>query len=174
MAVKPIRTFPDPILRVRSQEVQEWNEDLERLIRDLSETLYSVPGLGLAAIQIGVPLRVFVYDLDLQEQQGKPRLTVMINPEIVAQEGESREEEGCLSLPDYREVVPRAARILVRALDRKGKPFQVEAEGLHARLIQHEMDHLNGVLMIDHLSSLKRQLFRSWFRKRQRRVAAPG
>lgn len=174
MAVKPIREYPDPILRVRSQEVQEWCEDLERLIQELAETLYAVPGLGLAAVQIGVPWRVFVYDLDLQEQKGRPRLTVMINPEIVEQEGEIREEEGCLSLPDYREVVPRAARVLVRALDRKGREIRVEAEGIHARLIQHEMDHLNGVLMIDRLSSLKRQLFRSWLRKRQRRIAAPG
>jgi peptide deformylase len=143
-----------------------WDEPLEVLIRDLTETLYEVPGLGLAAVQVGVPLRLFLYDMNIQDKKGKPGLTILINPEITASEGEVREEEGCLSLPEYRELVTRASRVEVKALDRKGKEIRVTGEGLLARLIQHEIDHLNGVLMLDRLSSLKRALFTKKLKKR--------
>ena len=168
MAVLTIREYPDPILRRKSKPVTVWDEKLETLIRDMSETLYEVPGLGLAAVQVGAPVRVFIYDMNVQEKKGKPTLTVLINPEITQTEGEIKEEEGCLSLPEYREIVTRAAKVTVKALDRKGKKIEVVGEGLLARLIQHEMDHLDGLLMLDRLSSLKRSLFLKRLKKRLR------
>jgi peptide deformylase len=165
MALLTIREYPDPILRKKSEPVTSWGADLETLIRDMSETLYSVPGLGLAAVQVGIPLRLFLYDMNIQDKKGKPALTVLINPVIIQTEGEIREEEGCLSLPEYREIVVRADRVTVKALNRKGKEIEVVGDGLLSRLIQHEMDHLNGVLMIDRLSSLKRNLFMKRLKK---------
>lgn len=166
MAVLKIREYPDPVLRQKSRPVTVWDEALEILIRDMTETLYEVPGLGVAAVQVGVPLRLFLYDMNIQDKNGKPGLTILINPEITASEGEVREEEGCLSLPEYRELVTRASRVEVKALNRKGKEIHLVGEGLLARLIQHELDHLNGVLMLDLLSSLKRALFTKKLKKR--------
>lgn len=166
MAVLPIRTFPDPVLRIRAEEVSRFDADLQRLIDDMVETLYAAPGLGLAAPQVGVSLRLFVYDLSVQE--GKHPLVVVANPEIVKAEGEAIDQEGCLSVPHYRERVKRPSRLLLRGQDREGKPLELEGEGLLARLFQHEVDHLNGMLLIDRLSSLKRDVFLRKFRKQMR------
>jgi peptide deformylase len=121
------------------------------------ETLYEVPGLGVAAPQVGKSLRLFIYDMTIKEGE-KQKLTILMNPEIVASEGEIVADEGCLSIPEHWEKVKRAARIEVKGLDREGKELSFEAEGLHARLIQHEIDHLNGVLLFDRISSLKRNI----------------
>ena len=159
MAVLEIRQYPDPILRQQAKAVESINGDLQRLIDDMIETLYEAPGLGLAAPQVGESLRLFVYDLSVAEE-GKQRLPlVLINPELVSKEGEASEDEGCLSVPEYRESVRRAARAVVRGMDREGREITVEGEGLLAKLFQHEMDHLDGKLFIDRISSLKRNIF---------------
>lgn len=157
MSPYTIVKFPDPVLRKNALPVLNADGKLQSLIDRMVETLYNVPGLGVAAPQVGESLRLFVYDMTVREGE-KQKLTVLMNPEIVSMEGEIYDEEGCLSIPDYFEKVKRAARILVKGFDRDGKEVRIEAEGLHARLIQHEIDHLNGVLMLDHLSSLKRNL----------------
>jgi len=152
-----IVTFPAEILREKASLVTTINGDLQKFIDQMVETLYNVPGLGVAAPQVGKSLRLFLYDMTLKEGE-KQKLTVLMNPEIVASEGEIVAEEGCLSIPEHWEKVKRAARVQVKGLNREGKEIRFEAEGLHARLIQHEIDHLNGVLMLDHLSSLKRNI----------------
>jgi peptide deformylase len=152
-----IVTFPAEILRKKAGLVTDINGDLQQFIDQMVETLYNVPGLGVAAPQVGKSLRLFLYDMTLKEGE-KQKLTVLMNPEIVASEGEIVAEEGCLSIPEHWEKVKRAARVQVKGLNREGKEIRFEAEGLHARLIQHELDHLNGVLMLDHLSSLKRNI----------------
>ncbi|MBI1822033.1 MAG: peptide deformylase [Nitrospirae bacterium] len=157
MSAIQIVKFPDPILREKTRQVDNADGALQKLIDDMVETLYLVPGLGVAAPQVGKSLRLFVYDMTLREGETQ-KLTALVNPEIIESEGEIIEEEGCLSIPDYWEKVKRAARVMVKGVDRYGKEVRFEAEGLHARLIQHEMDHLNGVLMLDHLSSLKRNI----------------
>lgn len=157
MSAIEIIKFPDPILREKSRPVTNVDGLLQGIIDQMVETLYEVPGLGVAAPQIGKSFSLFVYDMTLKEGE-KQKLTVLMNPELVSREGEEIAEEGCLSIPDYWEKVKRFSRILVKGIDRHGKEIRIEAEGLHARLIQHEIDHLNGVLMLDHLSSLKRNI----------------
>jgi peptide deformylase len=157
MSAIRIVTFPAPILREKATLVTNVNGELQSFIDQMIETLYQVPGLGVAAPQVGKSLRLFIYDMTLKEGE-KQKLTVLMNPEIVASEGEIIAEEGCLSIPEHWEKVKRAARVQVKGINREGKELRYEAEGLHARLIQHEIDHLNGVLMLDHLSSLKRNI----------------
>ncbi|NPB08943.1 MAG: peptide deformylase [Thermodesulfobacteria bacterium] len=163
MAKLKIRYLGDPVLREKAQPVEEIDEDLQRLIDDMAETMYDAKGLGLAANQVGETKRLFI--LDLSQKEGKPELLVFINPEIVEAEGKVEEEEGCLSIPGYSAKVRRHAKVLVKALDREGKPFEMELEGLGARAVQHELDHLNGILYVDHLSTLKKQLFKRWWKK---------
>ncbi len=163
MAKLKIRYLGDPVLREKAKPVEEINGQLQRLIDDMAETMYEAKGLGLAANQIGITKRLFV--LDLAQREGKPELLVFINPEIIEKEGEIVEEEGCLSIPGYAAKVRRFSRVLVRALDREGKPFEMELKGLGARAIQHEIDHLNGILYVDYLSTLKKQLFKKWWKK---------
>jgi len=129
------------------------------------ETMYAAKGLGLAANQVGELQRIFILDLSQREERAPRSPVFFLNPEIVEAEGELNEEEGCLSIPGYSAKVRRFSRVLVRALDREGKPFEMEFEGLGARAIQHELDHLNGILYIDHLSPLKRKLFLRWWKK---------
>jgi peptide deformylase len=130
------------------------------------ETMHAAPGVGLAANQVGVPLQLAVIDLSSREDEGQRHpLLVIINPEILSMEGAVIEEEGCLSIPDYGEKVKRAARVKVRAKDRKGKTFEIEAEGLLAKALQHEIDHLNGILFVDRLSALKKNIFKRRHRK---------
>jgi peptide deformylase len=159
VAVLEIRQYPDPVLRQRAKTVEKIDENLQRLIDDMFETMYAAPGLGLAAPQVGYSLRVFVYDLSVAEEGKKGSPMVMINPEFVSQTGKANEDEGCLSVLEYRESVVRAAQAVVRGMDRDGKEITVEGEGLLAKLLQHEMDHLDGKLFIERLSSLKRNIF---------------
>jgi peptide deformylase len=166
MSILRIREYPEDVLKRTAEPVRNVDGKLQALIEDMFETLYAAPGLGLAAPQIGEPIRLFVYDLGIREGETDKR--IIINPTIVEQDGEILEEEGCLSIPDYREVVKRAARVMLKGFDRDGKEVELEAQGLEARLFQHELDHLNGVLMFDHLSPLKRDLIQRKFKKRLR------
>ena len=164
MAVLEIRTYPDPVLRKKTAQVNTIDDKILNLINDMVETMHAAPGVGLAANQVGVPLQVAVIDLSTQKERGHP-LIVLINPEILAAEGSVIEEEGCLSIPEYAEKVKRAASVKVRAQDRRGKTFEIEADGLLAKALQHEIDHLNGMLFVDKLSQLKKDLFKRKYKK---------
>ncbi len=158
MAVLPILKLPEPVLRRQAKEVAEINGALQTLIDDMAQTMYAAPGLGLAANQVGVLRRVIVFDLSHRE--GGPRdLKVLLNPCITAGEGEITREEACLSVADFSAEVRRHARVTVTGLDREGKPLEITGEGLLAVVLQHEVDHLNGVLFIDRISRLKRGLY---------------
>ena len=173
MAVLEILHFPDPRLRTRAQPVAEVDDGIRRLVDDMVETMYAAPGIGLAATQVNVPWRVLV--LDVSEDRSDPRC--FINPEIVASDGDEEMEEGCLSVPGVYDRVRRAERIRVRALDRAGQPFELDADGLLAVCIQHEIDHLDGKLFVDYLSALKRQRIRKKLEKEARQPpsgAAPA
>jgi peptide deformylase len=166
MAIREIRKYPDPVLRQKTGRVETIDSTIKRLIEDMVETMHDAPGVGLAANQVGVPLQVAVIDLSTREDP--PRrypLLVIINPEVLSQEGSVIEEEGCLSIPEYAEKVKRAQKVKVRALDRDGKSFEIEAEGLLAKALQHEIDHLNGLLFVDRLSPLKKNIFKRRHRK---------
>ena len=156
MALRDILILPDKRLRSVSKPVVEISDEIRTLVADMFETMYEAPGIGLAAIQVGVPSRVIVMDLSKREAEAEPR--VFINPEITrSSEEKSLYEEGCLSIPDVHEDVERPTRVKIRYLDLEGKPHEEDAEGLFATCIQHEVDHLNGVLFIDHISKLKRE-----------------
>lgn len=162
--IRPLIILPDPILRQVSKPVERVDDDLRRLADDMLETMYDAPGIGLAAIQIGLPLQMLVIDLAKDDQPKAPQ--VIINPQIVAHSDEpSVYEEGCLSIPEYYAEVERPASVTVTHLDRDGKKQTIEAEGLLATCLQHEIDHLNGVLFIDHISKLKRDMVMRKFRK---------
>jgi peptide deformylase len=168
MSVREICKYPDPVLRKKTQSVEKIDHAIDRLIDDMIETMHAAPGVGLAANQVGVPLQLAVIDLTSSEDRKKGELQpilVIINPEILSQEGSVAEEEGCLSIPEYTETVKRAAKVKVRATDRRGKPFELEAEGLMAKALQHEIDHLNGVLFVDRLSPLKKSVFKRKYKK---------
>jgi len=170
MAVLPIHEYPDPVLKAKAVPVTEFSRELQKLIDDMFETMYAAPGLGLAAPQIGRSLRLFVYDL--KEGEGQPRQSgVLINPEFISKSGSQTGEEGCLSVSEYRTQVTRANRVAVKGIDRNGKEVTVEGEGLMARLLQHEMDHLDGTLFVDRLSSLKRQMYLKRLKKRMKAEA---
>jgi peptide deformylase len=159
--IREIRLYGDPVLREMCRPVEAVDDEVRELITDLMETMYEADGIGLAAPQVGVSVRVFVYDV--REEGTEPG--VLINPEIVSGEGKVKDEEGCLSIPGLAELVERSERIVVRGLDAAGDPVEIEADGLLSRCIQHEKDHLDGVLFIDHLSPLKRQMLqRKWVR----------
>ena len=164
MAVLNILEYPDPRLRKVATPVAAVTPDVQKLVRDMAETMYAAPGIGLAATQVDVHKRVIVMDLS----DTRDELRVFINPEILATDGEAEAEEGCLSVPGYYDKVTRPAKVHVRALDAEGTPFEVEAEGLLAVCIQHEMDHLAGKVFVDHLSALKRARLTNRLRKKQR------
>lgn len=168
MALLPILEFPDPRLRTRAQPVKEVDATLRKLIDDMFETMYSAPGIGLAATQVNVHKRLLV--IDISEKHNEP--LALINPEIVAREGVEESEEGCLSVPGIYDKVSRAEKIRVRALDRNGKQIEFDAEGLLAICIQHEMDHLDGKLFVDYLSDLKRTRIRKKLEKERRDAPA--
>ncbi|HUI44819.1 MAG TPA: peptide deformylase [Nitrospirota bacterium] len=166
MALRAIRTYPDPVLRVKTARVEKIDNSLDQLIQDMIETMHAAPGVGLAANQVGVSLQLAVIDLSSREDdEQRAPLMVIINPEILSLEGAVVEEEGCLSIPDYAEKVKRASKVRVRAQDRTGKPFEIAAEGLLAKALQHEIDHLNGTLFVDRLSPLKKNIFKRRFKK---------
>ncbi len=164
MAILPIVTLPDPLLRKASAPIERIDEDVRKLAADMLETMYAAPGVGLAAVQVGVPRRLIV--LDTAKEGAPPRPLVLINPQIVSLGSEMREhEEGCLSIPDVRIDIERPGSLKVRYLDLEGKSQELAAEGLLATAIQHEIDHLNGKLIIDFLSRLKRDIIVRRFKK---------
>ncbi len=157
MTIKPLIILPDPVLRQISRPVEAVDAEILRLADDMLDTMYDAPGIGLAAIQIGVDRRLLVIDVAKEGEERQP--LVFINPEIVAASDErSVYEEGCLSIPDYYAEVERPASITLRYVDRDGKQQTTEADGLLATCLQHEIDHLNGTLFIDHISKLKREM----------------
>jgi len=155
MAVREILVYPDPRLREKAEPVAQVDDSIRALVEDMAETMYAAPGVGLAANQIGVLKRVFV--IDIADDEEPSNLMVFINPEIIDTTGTQTYQEGCLSFPGGSEEIKRAERVRVKALDINGKPFELDAEGLLAVAIQHENDHLNGVLMIDKLGPIKRR-----------------
>jgi peptide deformylase len=159
MAILKILEYPEKFLRNSAQPVENINGDLQGFIDDMAETMYQAPGIGLAAIQAGSKHNLLIYDITPPEE-GRS-LQVLINPRIVEREGSMLSEgEGCLSVPELRADVKRSERVLVEGFNRNEKSVRIEAEGLHAVVLQHEIDHLNGVLFLDHLSSLKRQMYK--------------
>jgi peptide deformylase len=170
MPLREIITLPDKRLRLVSDPVKAIDGEVRKLVADMFDTMYDAPGIGLAAIQIGEPHRVVTVDLAKKEEPRDPQ--VFINPEIVtASEEKSTHEEGCLSIPEFYDDVERPARVTVRYLDLEGQTREVEATGLLATCLQHEIDHLNGVLFIDHLSKLKRDRVMKKFAKAAKRAA---
>lgn len=166
MAILKILLYPDPRLHTIAKPVTAVNDEIRTLIANMAETMYAAPGVGLSGTQVDVHKQVIIIDISERRDQ----LKVFINPEIVESEGISDCEEGCLSVPGVFEKVPRAARIKVRALDRGGKPFALDADGLLSVCIQHEMDHLKGRVFVEYLSRLKQMRILSRLRKMQRKV----
>jgi peptide deformylase len=167
MAKLPIITLPDPILRKLSAPVERVDDELRRLADDMLETMYDAPGVGLAAIQVGVPRRLVV--LDVADDDELPQPLILVNPEIVTLGSQTRvHEEGCLSIPDCRVEIERPSSLTLRYLDRNGEPRELDAEGLLATAIQHEINHLDGKLIIDFLSPLKRDMVVRKFKKQAR------
>lgn len=167
MALLEILEYPDPRLRTIAKPVETIDPDIEQLIDDMFETMYDAPGIGLAATQVDRHIQLIV--MDLSEEKDSP--LVFINPEITILDGEfEKMQEGCLSVPGFYEDVARIEHVLIKALDKKGQPFELEAEGLLAVCIQHEMDHLNGKLFVDYLSVLKRNRIKKKLEKQHRVV----
>ena len=154
MAVLPIRKYGDDVLRKPADPVTQFDESLQKLINDMVETMYAAPGVGLAANQVGISKRLMLIDLSVGKRPGE--LHVIINPEIIETQGEITDEEGCLSIPDFVEVVTRPERVKLRHIDRNGEEREMWGEGLMARAMCHEVDHLNGTLFVDRLRGLKR------------------
>ncbi len=167
MPTLDILRYPDPRLRSHAKPITQFDALLHELVDSIFETMYQAPGIGLAATQVNVTSQVLV--IDISEDQSEP--LCLINPEILEREGEEQMEEGCLSVPGIYEKVTRAERVKVRAQDRDGKEFELDADGLLAVCIQHEFDHLNGKLFVDYLSSLKRQRIRRKLKKEARQQA---
>jgi peptide deformylase len=167
MALLTILEYPDARLKRIASPVTEFSPALKKLVEDMAETMYAAPGIGLAATQVDVHKQVVVIDLTAEKND----LRVFINPQITAASGEATAEEGCLSVPEYYDKVKRAAQITVSAQDVNGKPFTLEADGMFAVCIQHEMDHLKGKLFVEHLSSLKQMRVRTKMIKRHREAA---
>ena len=169
MALRHIITLPDPKLRLISKPIERVDDPLRKLLDDMVDTMHEAPGIGLAAIQIAEPLRLVVVDLAKKDEPPQP--LQFINPEIVwSADDRSVYEEGCLSIPEYYEEVERPARVRARFVDREGKPQEILAEGLLATVLQHEIDHLDGVLFIDHISKLKRDRVTKKFVKMAKRA----
>ena len=165
MAILDICTYPEKVLRERTKPIAHIDEEIARLADHMAEIMYKAPGIGLAANQLGVPKRLLVADISPRVPESD--LIVLANPEIIIAEGELTIEEGCLSVPDYQAEVKRHERVTVRGLDIHGEEVEIEAEGLLAVVLQHEIDHLNGVLFIDRISRLKRELFKRKLRKKR-------
>ncbi|MBP9838714.1 MAG: peptide deformylase [Proteobacteria bacterium] len=166
MAILDIVQFPDQRLREVCKPVEKIDNRVKQLLNDMAETMYDAPGVGLAASQVGVLERLIVIDLGVDEEAERTaRLYKIINPEIVSRDGKIVHEEGCLSIPSIREKVTRSAELTVKALNEEGKEIEIVAEGLLAVCLQHEIDHLNGVLFIDHLSQIKKELVKNKLKK---------
>ena len=170
MSVRAIRLYGDPVLRARAKPIARWTEALRALARDMVDTMRDANGVGLAAPQVGESLRIIVVDVEWRGGRRNP--LALINPEIAQAEGEVTEEEGCLSIPDVIEEVTRAAKVIVAATNRSGEKFEMTGEGLLARALQHEIDHIDGVLLLDRLSRVKRDLIKGRLKKQGK--ASPG
>ena len=166
MAILPIRLYPDPVLRVRCSKVTSFDRELRRLAEDMVETMHAAPGVGLAAPQVGVERRLAVVDVSVGKDASALRF--LVNPEIVEERGSEVESEGCLSIPGITEKVRRPLAVRVRAQDLDGEDLELEAEAFEARAVCHEIDHLKGVLFIDHLRGLRRDRVRRQLKKRAR------
>ena len=158
MAILQIRTYPEKVLRTKTEPVTEFDSNLQKLIDDMIETMYSAPGVGLAANQVGVSKQLAVIDVSAREENSS--LIVLINPEIICAEEEEDSEEGCLSLPEYITVIKRAKKVVVKGLDREGKPLKIETDSFLAKVLQHEIDHLNGKLLINRIGRIKLEFFK--------------
>ena len=170
MSIKPLVIIPDSKLRLRSEPVKDITDEIRRLADDMLDTMYDAPGVGLAAIQIGVPVRMVTMDVSKSDDERQP--LVLINPEILWASEEKRVyEEGCLSIPEYYEEVERPDRVRFRYMNLQGETVEQDADGLMATCVQHEIDHLNGVLFIDYLSKLKRDRVMTKFKKAAKREA---
>lgn len=169
MALLPILRYPDKRLHQRAIRVARVDDRIRKLIKDMAETMYAAPGIGLAATQVDVHLRVIVIDISETHDE----LRVLVNPELVAASGEAEFEEGCLSVPGVYEKVRRAGRVTVRALDAEGAPYTLEADGLLAVCVQHEMDHLQGKVFVEKLSRLKQSRILARLKKSERRAIEP-
>jgi len=167
MAILEILHYPDPRLRNEAKPVSEVDDSVRKLVRDMFETMYDAPGIGLASIQVDAPIRVIV--VDVSENNDRPQC--FINPEILSLDGVEESDEGCLSVPGFYEKVQRAEKIRVKALNEEGEVFELDADGLLAVCIQHEIDHLNGKLFVDYLSPLKRNRIRKKLEKEDRAAA---
>ena len=163
MAIRAIRIYPDPVLRVQCRAVTDFDASLRKLVADMIETMHAAPGIGLAAPQVGVDLRVAVVDLSVGEDPAQ--LHVLINPEIARRQGQETDVEGCLSLPGITDKVERPTHVRVKAFDPDGNPFELEADDWLARAVCHELDHLDGVLFVDHLRGLRRERARRQLKK---------
>ena len=163
MALREIITYPHRVLLEKARPVTEVDRKIQALIEDMAETMYDGSGIGLAANQIGELRRIIMVDTSPKDLSNG--LIVLVNPEIIAAEGSVAMEEGCLSCLDFRAEIPRSEKVTIRALDRNGTPFELRAEGIQAVALQHEIDHLNGILIINHVSSLKRELYKRRLRK---------
>ena len=167
MALLPILRYPDERLHTKAKPVQEVDDSIRKLVADMAETMYEAPGIGLAATQVNVHLRVVVIDTS----EDRSKLLALVNPEIIERSGEQSCEEGCLSVPGIYETVTRAERVRIRALNQRGEAFELEAEGLLAVCIQHELDHLDGKVFVEYLSRLKISRIKSRLAKKARITA---
>ncbi len=167
MPLLKIKTYPDPVLKKKTVAIKEINGKTQTLIDDMVETMYNAPGIGLAASQVGVSRKLIV--VDVSSLENKHPLIVIINPEIVYTEGEILSEEGCLSVPQFVSKIKRTNRVIVKGLDREGNPLEIEGTGLLSRALQHEIDHLNGTLIVDRLNPLEKEVFGKTYLKEIRR-----
>ncbi len=171
MSVLEILKYPHPTLKKRSEAVSLIDEDVKKLIIDMRETMYAAGGVGLAACQVGVSRRVIVLDVSPMDPQHS--FFALINPEIISEEGETEHEEGCLSVPDYLEKIARKEKVWVKGLSPEGKEIRVEGDGILAVALQHEIDHTNGILILDRVSRLKREIYRNRLKKEKRKEERP-
>ena len=171
MAILEILKYPHPLLKKKAEKVERIDEPIKRLVQDMTETMYQSNGIGLAACQVGIPLRVLV--MDVSPLDPKHGYFAMINPEVVSEEGEVDHEEGCLSVPDCWEKVKRREKIHVKGMTPDGEEIEITGEGILAIALQHEIDHLNGVVILDRLSRLKREIYRNKLKKERRKEERP-
>lgn len=170
MALLEIRKYPDNILKKKTAPVTTFDAALQRLIDDMIETMYAAPGVGLAANQVGISKQVAVIDVSGKDEETS--LIVLVNPEIIHLEDEASIEEGCLSIPGYTTVVKRAEKVIARCCDREGKEIEIEGDGILARALQHEIDHLNGVLLIDRIGRIKKEFFKKRYKREHESLKA--
>jgi peptide deformylase len=167
MAILEILKYPHPTLKKRSESVSRINDEVQLLIRDMRETMYAAGGIGLAACQVGASSRIIV--LDVSPMDPEQNFFALINPEIVSEEGEIDHEEGCLSVPEYQEKIKRKEKVCVKGLSPEGKEIEINGEGILAIALQHEIDHTNGILILDRVSRLKREIYRNRLKKDKRK-----